>query len=38
MTETGPRYTEADMDAMSDNPELTDEQIASARRFAEALP
>ncbi len=31
-------YTQADMDAVSDNPELTDEQLASARPFAEALP
>ncbi|KQO51635.1 BrnA antitoxin family protein [Sphingomonas sp. Leaf257] len=31
-------YTQADMDAVSDNPELTDAQLASARPFAEALP
>jgi hypothetical protein len=38
MKETNPGYTPADMDAVSDNPELTDEQIASARPFAEAFP
>lgn len=31
-------YTQADMDAVSDNPELTDAQLASARPFSEALP
>ena len=38
MTETNPGYTQADRDAVSENPELTDEQIASARPFAEAFP
>lgn len=31
-------YTQADMDTVSDNPELTDDQLATARPFAEALP
>lgn len=31
-------YTQADMDAVSDTPELTDAQLASARPFSEALP
>lgn len=32
------KYTKADMDAVSDNPELTEEQIRGAVPFAEALP
>lgn len=31
-------YTQADMDAVSDTPELTDEQLATARPFAEVFP
>ncbi|WP_066725243.1 BrnA antitoxin family protein [Sphingomonas pituitosa] len=36
MTKRG--YTQADLDAVSDTPELTEEQIAGARPFAEAFP
>lgn len=36
MTKRG--YTQADMDAVSDNPELTDAELATARPFAEAFP
>lgn len=32
------KYTQADMDAVSDNPELTEEQIRAAVPFAKALP
>ena len=35
---TYPGYTQADLDEVSDNPELTDEQLASVRPFAEAFP
>ena len=35
---TQPKYTQADMDAVSDNPELTAEDIAKAKPFAEAFP
>lgn len=35
---TKPKYTQADMDAVSDSPELTVEQIGAARPFAEAFP
>lgn len=35
---TGKGYTQSDMDAVSDNPELTAEDIAKARPFAEAFP
>lgn len=38
MSKTDPAYGRADMDAVSDNPELTDAQIASARPFAEVFP
>jgi len=31
-------YTQADMDAVSDNPELTAADIAAARPFAEVFP
>lgn len=31
-------YTQADMDAVSDSPELTDEELATARPFAEVFP
>lgn len=31
-------YTDADMAIVSDNPEWTDEQLASTRPFAEAFP
>ncbi|MGY3609183.1 MULTISPECIES: BrnA antitoxin family protein [unclassified Bradyrhizobium] len=34
----GRGYTKADWDAVSDNPEWTREEIASARPFAEAHP
>ncbi|MFC0685597.1 BrnA antitoxin family protein [Novosphingobium clariflavum] len=33
-----PKITQADIDAVSDNPELTEEQIRSAVPFAEAFP
>ncbi|MEE4453830.1 BrnA antitoxin family protein [Novosphingobium resinovorum] len=32
------RYTQADMDAVSDNPEWTEEDFAKAVPFAEAFP
>lgn len=35
---TEPKYTQADMDAVSDNPELTPEDMAKAVPFAEAFP
>lgn len=35
---TKPKYTQADMDAVSDNPELTAEDIAAARPFTEMFP
>lgn len=35
---TTPKYTQADMDAVSDNPEWTEEDFAAARPFAEAFP
>lgn len=35
---TKPKYTQADMDAVSDNPELTAEDIANAVPFAQAFP
>jgi uncharacterized protein (DUF4415 family) len=35
---TEPKYTQADMDAVSDNPEWTAEDIAKAVPFAEAFP
>lgn len=31
-------YTQADMDAVSDTPELTDEQLATARPFEQVFP
>ena len=34
----GKGYGRKDWDAVSDNPKLTDEQIAKAKPFAEALP
>ncbi|MDE1916888.1 MAG: BrnA antitoxin family protein [Sphingomonadales bacterium] len=36
MTKT--RYTQADMDAVTDNPELTEADIAAARPFTEVFP
>lgn len=33
-----PGYTEADLAAVADNPELTEADIAAMRPFAEALP
>jgi uncharacterized protein (DUF4415 family) len=33
-----PKYTPADLAAVSDNPELTAEELAKARPFAEAFP
>jgi uncharacterized protein (DUF4415 family) len=33
-----PHYTQEDWNDVSDNPELTDEQLASAKPFAEAFP
>jgi uncharacterized protein (DUF4415 family) len=35
---TKPKFTQADWDAVSDNPELTAEEIAAARPFAETFP
>lgn len=35
---TKAKFTQADMDAVSDNPELTAEDIAKAVPFAQALP
>lgn len=35
---TARKYTQADMDIVSDNPELTAEQISAARPFSEAFP
>jgi uncharacterized protein (DUF4415 family) len=35
---TTPKYTQADMDAVSDNPEWTEADFAAARPFAEAFP
>jgi uncharacterized protein (DUF4415 family) len=34
----GKGYDKSDWDAVSDNPELTNEQMAKARPFAEVLP
>ncbi len=34
----GKGYGKKDLDAVSDNPKLTDEQLSKARPFAEALP
>jgi uncharacterized protein (DUF4415 family) len=34
----GKGYSKGDWDAVSDNPKLTNEQIAKARPFTEALP
>ena len=34
----GKGYSRKDWDAVSDNPKLSDEQIAKAKPFAEALP
>jgi uncharacterized protein (DUF4415 family) len=33
-----PEYTKADMDAVSDNPELTDEELREMVPFAQAFP
>lgn len=33
-----PKYTQADMDAVSDNPEWTKEDLATARPFTEVFP
>ncbi|MBL9070260.1 MAG: BrnA antitoxin family protein [Sphingopyxis sp.] len=35
---TSPKYSRADWDEVSDSPELTAEQIATARPFGEAFP
>lgn len=35
---TKPKYTQADMDAVSDNPEWTEEDFANAKPFTEAFP
>lgn len=35
---TKPKYTQADVDAVADNPELTAKDIARAVPFAEAFP
>jgi hypothetical protein len=34
----GQGYTKEDWDAVCDNPELTDEQMAKAKSFAEVFP
>ena len=36
MTET--KYTQADLDAVSDSPELTEQELDRARPFADAFP
>ncbi len=33
-----PRYRQADMDEVSDSPEITADEIANARPFSEAFP
>ena len=33
-----PRYSQVDWDEVSDNPELTDEQFAKAKPFAQVFP
>ncbi|MXP24718.1 hypothetical protein GRI39_01485 [Altererythrobacter indicus] len=35
---TKPKYTQADLDAVSDNPEWTEEDFAKAVPFAQAFP
>jgi hypothetical protein len=35
---SGKGYSRKDWDAVSDNPELTDEQLSKAKPFAKALP
>ena len=35
---TDPRYTRADMDEVSDSPEITAEEIAKAKPFSEVFP
>ena len=35
---TDPRYTRADMDEVSDSPEITPEEMAKARPFSEVFP
>jgi hypothetical protein len=35
---TGQKFTQADMDAVSDNPDLTEDQIRSMVPFAQAFP
>ncbi|NLS26205.1 hypothetical protein S2M10_11860 [Sphingomonas sp. S2M10] len=35
---TTPKFTQADMDAVSDNPEWTEADFAAARPFTEAFP
>lgn len=35
---TKPKFTQADMDAVSDNPEWTEEDFARAKPFAEVFP
>ena len=35
---TDPRYTRADMDEVSDSPEITAEEMAKARAFSEVFP
>jgi uncharacterized protein (DUF4415 family) len=35
---TKPKYTQADMDAVSDNPEWTEEDFAQAKPFADVFP
>lgn len=35
---TARKYTQTDMDAVSDSPELTAEQVGAARPFSDAFP
>ena len=35
---TGTKFTQADLVAVSDNPELTEQELARAKPFAEAFP
>lgn len=35
---TGQKFTQADMDAVSDNPDLTEDQVRSMVPFAQAFP
>jgi uncharacterized protein (DUF4415 family) len=37
-TTTDPRYTQSDIDEVSDSPEITAEEMARARPFSEVFP